>query len=195
MGSCGRLWVCEMGFLKNRKIAVLIAFVIAVLATLFGVHRSLSFLSGDIERMFYDGVYLDDEGYTQPGIDSQVSRYAAATLDIASVLVLYPVLSDSAEEVMQLRRVLLDAQSIGDKSLAFWTMSRYVNSLIQAAAGVDLSERDMEVVSVHSRTISGAEGFIREAAYNQRVSERWSEQSALARLIGAFTPVREPEMF
>ena len=184
-----------MGFLKNRKIAILIAVVVAVLATLFGVHRSLSRLSGDIERMFYDGVYLDDERYTQPGIDSQISRHAAATLDLASVLVNYPELKDSAEEVMQLRRVLLDAQGIGDKSLAFWAMSRYVNSLIQAVASVDLAGRDMEAVSVHSRTISGAEGFIRGAAYNQRVSERWNEQSALARLIGAFTPVKEPEMF
>ena len=184
-----------MVFLRNRKIAVLIAVVVIILATLFGVGRSLSRLSRDIESMFYDGVYLESEGYTQPGIDSQISKHADATLGLATILTNYTELRDDAEFVLTLRRELLDAESIGDKSLAFWRMSSYVYSLTQAASNVNLTDRDLDAVSQYSSTINGAETFIRGAAYNQAVTLRWNEQSFFARIIGMFVPVREPESF
>jgi len=186
---------CRMMVLKNRKVAVLITIVVAVLATLFGVNRSLARLSRSIERMFYDGVYLESEKYTQPSLDSQIAKHTDATLGLATILTNYSGLHDDAEFVIALRRELLDAESIGDKSLAFWTMSRYVNSLVQATAEVGLSARDSDAVSQYSSTINGAEAFIRGAAYNQAVSKQWNEQSSIARAIGLLLPVREPEMF
>ena len=184
-----------MSVFKDRKIAVLIAVVVIVLATLLGVRGSLSRLSRDIELMFYDGVYMERDGYTQPSIDSQLKRHADATLGLATVLMGYQELEDSAEEVIRLRRVLLEADAIGDKSFAFWNMSRYVYSLTQAAADVALSERDLEAVSSYSATITGAEGFIRDAAYNQESNRLWNEQSFIARIISMLIPIKQPGMF
>jgi len=174
---------------------VLITIVVAVLATLIGVNKSLARLSRDIERMFYDGVYLESERYTQPSLDSQIAKHADATLGLATILTNYSELHDGAEEVLQLRRNLLSAESIGDKSLAFWTMSRYVYSLVQAAEDVGLSARDADALSEYSSTISGAEAFIKGAAYNQAASKQWNEQSSIARMLSMVLPVREPEMF
>ena len=184
-----------MKHLKNRKIAVLIAVVVIIAATLFGVGRTLSRLSRDIESMFYGGVYLETGGYTQPSIDSQVRKHADATLGLATILTNYSELHDDAEFVLKLRRELLDAEKIGDKSLAFWKMSSYVYSLTQASSAANLSDRDSDAVSQYSSTINGAETFIRGAAYNQAMSLRWNEQSFITRVISIFIPVREPESF
>ena len=184
-----------MKLFKNRKFAVLITVVVIVLVTLISVNRSLTRLSRDIERMFYDGVYLDSERYTQPGIDSQVTKHADATLGLVTVLKNYPELHDDSEVVLQLRRNLLDAGNIGDKSSAFWKMSGNVNDLVLAASGVDLSDRDMEAVLQYSSTISGAEAFIRGSAYNQTASEQWNEQSSITHVLSLLLPVRAPDMF
>ena len=184
-----------MTVLKNRKIAVLITIVVVALTTLISVNRSLMRLSRDIERMFYDGVYLESDGYTQPGIDSQIKKHAEATLGLATTLTNYPELGDRADEVLRSRRELLDAGSISDKSICFWAMSRNVHSLIQAASDISLTERDMEAVSSYSATITGAEEFIKGSAYNQAVLLRWNEQSSIARIICALVPAREPAAF
>jgi len=174
---------------------VLISVVVMILATLFGVSRSLSRLSRDIERLFYDGVYLEAGGYTQPSIDSQIKKHSDAVLGLSTILTNYSQLHDDAESVLILRRELLGAESIGDKSLAFWAMSRAVYSLTQASSDVNMTDRDLDAVSQYSSTINGAETFIRGAAYNQAVSEQWNKQSFITRVICMITPVREPEMF
>ena len=173
----------------------MITVVVAAVATLIGVNRSLTRLSRDIEQTFYDGVYLESEGYTQPGIALQLNNHANATLGLATILINYPELRDDAEEVLRLRRELLDADSISDKSLAYMMMSRAVYSLTQASSEVDLSERDMEAIAQYSSTITGAEIFIRDSAYNQTLSSRWNEQSFFARVIRFLAPVKEPESF
>ena len=184
-----------MHALKNRKTAVLIAVVAAILATLFGVDRSLTRLDWEIEAMFYDGVVLESEGYTQPGIALQLDKHTDAALRLATILVNYPELQSSAEKVMESRRRLLASESIGDKSLAFWMMSQDVNNLAQAASDVDLTQRDMEAVLQYSATISGAEAFIRGAAYNRTVSDLWNEQSYITRIISKLLKTREPDTF
>ena len=184
-----------MELLKKRKYAVIITVIVAVLATLIGVNKSLSRLSRDIEGMFYDGVYLESSGYTQPGIDTQIAKHSDAALGLATVLINYPELQNSAEEVLGLRRELLDAVSISEKSLAFGILSQKVNNLIQAAPEVKLTERDIIAVARYSVTIDGAETFITNAAYNEKASELWNERSIFARVLGVILPARAPDMF
>jgi hypothetical protein len=184
-----------MRYLKNRKFAILITVVVAITAVLFGVNRSLTRLTRNIERMFYDGVYIEESKYTQPSIDSQIIKHADAALGLATILKNYPELADDAETVLKLRRELYDAKSISDKSSVFWRMSGAVYSLAQAALETDMPERDSEAVARYSATISGAETFIRNAAYNQKVSELWQETSFFAQAVRRLLPVREPEMF
>ena len=184
-----------MKFFQNRKLAIFITVVVVIFATLFGVGRSLARLSKDIEQMFYDGVYLESEGYTQPGIALQLDNHATATLGLATILIDYPELQDSAEEVLRLRRELLDAESISDKSLAFLKMSTAVRILAQASIEANLSARDMEAISQYTSTIDGAETFIGNSAYNQALSLRWNEQSFITRMISFLIPVKMPQPF
>ena len=184
-----------MKLLRNRKIAILITAVVVVVAVLIGVNKSLTRLSRDIEGMFYDGVYLESGGYTQPGIDAALLKHADATLGLTTVLTNYPNLRDGAEEAARLRRELLDAASISEKGIAFRAMSRDVDNLIKAASEVELSERDLTALSQYSSTVFGAETFVKEAAYNERASELWSERSVFTRIIGMVLPARVPEMF
>ena len=185
----------KMKTFKNRKFAVLITVIVAIIATLFGVYKSTSRLSKDIEAMFYDGVTLSKEGYVQPSIASHLKSHTDAALNMATILVKYPQLKDDADNVMRLRRELLDAESIGNKSETFRKMSASVNSITQAALKADLSERDAAAVNQYASTITGAETAIRNSAYNQTASMRWSEQSSITRLIGILLPVRQPEFF
>ena len=184
-----------MTFFKNRKTAILIAVVIAVLSTLLGAGRGLNRLTNKIEAMFYDGVYMESDRYTQPGIAPQLDRYADATIGLATIMISYSDLRDGAEDILTLRRDLIDAESISDKSLAFWMLSRYVYNLIQAASEYELSQRDREAVSQYASTIEGAEEFIRNAAYNEEAARLWSERSFISRLLTPLIPVREPESF
>ena len=173
----------------------MITVIVAIIATLLGVYKSMVRLSGEIEAMFYDGVPLSKEGYLQPGIASHLKSHTDATLNMATILVNYPQLKNDADNVLRLRRELLDAQSIGNKSDAFRKMSSSVYSITQAALKADLSERDTAAVNQYASTITGAETAIRNSAYNQTASMRWMEQSSITRLIGLLLPVRGPEFF
>ena len=181
--------------MKNRKTAVLITVIVIIAATLFGVNRSLDRFTRDTEAMFYDGVYIEGAGYTQPGIAAQIDRYTDATLGLTTVLINYPELHDSAEVVLEQRRAVIGAESISAKGLAFRLLSGNVYSLIKAAGNVDLRQRDIEDVSYFSATIDGAEAFIRDSAYNHTVSKLLNEQIFITRILRRFLPVRDPEMF
>ena len=173
----------------------MITVVVVIAALTIGVYRSMTRLSRELETMFYDGVYLEKDKYTQPGIDSQIKKYSNAALGLATILNNYPVLTDRAEYALSLRQDLLNAVSIRDKSLAFRALSHHVSGLAQAIQNAGLTPRDTEAVMQYFDTINGAETFIKNAAYDQIVSTRWNEQSSFARLICMLIPVKEPDLF
>ena len=182
-----------MKVLAERKIAILITVVVAVAATLFGVQRSLARLSRDLERMFYDGVPHD--GYVEPGIDSHLDDYADSAMRIAMILKGYPELTESADLTLSWRRELLDAVSISDKSFTFGRLSSTVYMMTKAAESVDLSQRDEEALAQFLTTFNGAEAAIKNSRYSQTVSEEWSKQSAITKILRIFIPARAPGMF
>ena len=182
-----------MKVLAERKIAVLVVVVIAVAATLFGVQRSLTRLSRDLERLFYDGVPQD--GYVEPGIDLHLNNYADSALRISMILKGYPELTESADLAISWRRELLDAESISDKSYAFGRLSSTVYMMTQAAEVVDLTPRDEEALSQFLATFNGAEAAIKNSHYSQTVSAEWAKQSVVAKILRTFVSVREPAMF
>jgi len=184
-----------MAFFRNRKTAVFITVFVIVAATLFGVNRSLNQFARDTEAMFYDGVYIEGAGYTQPGIAAQIDRYTDATLGLTTLLINYPELHDAAEVVLEQRRVLIGAESIAEKGIAFRLLSGNVYNLAQAAAKADLRQRDIEDVSYYTATIDGAEAFIRDSAYNHTVSKLLNEQIFITRILRRFLPARDPETF
>ena len=184
-----------MKALKNRKIAVLISVVVIVLATLFGVNKSLACMSRDIEQMFYDGVYLKSEGYTQPSLDSQLEKISAAALNLATLLQDHPELTSAAEDVLWARRTLLDAESIRYKGRALLWMDGIFTTLVTLAGRMtDLSEREVDAVAEYAQTFEGASTFVYGTlapSYNSKVDGFYNERSTIA----AFVSNKAPEYF
>ena len=184
-----------MRLLVNRKFAVLITVAVAVLATLFGVYRTSARYTRKIEALFYDGVYLRDEGYTQPGIEAHLENSANAALGFAAFMDKYPEFAPQAEELIFARRELLAAKGIGEKSAAYLEMSRLFYALFFKQLDAYLPGRDVDAARRYYDTFYGAATAIFNSGYNDEVREYLDGRSFLMRFAGAFAPVREPEYF
>lgn len=155
--------------LKNRSTAMLVALVVIVFGTLIGVHRSVGRETAKIEAQFYEGVYLQDEQYTQPGIDAQLMAKGDAALGLITVAKDYAFASDMTDALRTSRESLLDADTIEEKyeaNLRLEQAWRQLRDNLTAHAG-NLPESFESYVS----TLSGAQGVIEHSAYNTVVSE------------------------
>ena len=203
-----------MKFLKNRKIALLITIAIIVFSTLAGVHLTVSNGTQAVERLFYDGIYLENEGYTQPSIDEQLTGIAENTLALAAILLNYPEHEEVAGQLLSARRGLLDAQRIAEKGPAYDALQTVYRQYDWTELEAQISDRRIfDVARTSLSTVSGAMIFIAEyfdaslinpprgnvrglsARYNGEVTVFIDGQSALTRVIGAFVPARLPDYF
>lgn len=158
-----------MTSLKNRSSAVLVAVVVIILGTLYGVHRSVGSETSKIEAQFYSGVYLKDEKYTQPSIDAQLNKRADAALGLLSVGNKYVFASEIAESLRAARQELLDADSIMGKYNANLELEKAWKQLYETltAHADDLPA----AVDSYVTTLGGAQSVIDKSAYNQSVAE------------------------
>jgi len=184
-----------MKLLKNRKFAVLITVVVVILATLLGVRGSLNRLAGDVEAMFYDGVYLKDNGYKQPGINPQLEICAQTALNYATILVNNPALTGEAEALLSAQREFIDAKSIREKYSANESMQNAFEALTKKAESTGLSQQETDAMSRHISTFRGAQTMIRSSEYNQQAQSFMDDASNFARLLRPFLFVKSPQMF
>jgi len=179
----------------NRKFAVLICVLVVVLATLLGVRGSLSRLSRDAEAMFYDGVYLKDEGYVQPGIDSHLNKRMDEALNFATLMEGYPELAGDTEALLSARRALKDAASIKGKYSENEKLQRTFLAVADKAMGLRLSEGDRAEVERCLSSFSGAQTAIQNSRYNQQAKSYADSASFLVRIIKPFLFVSSPQTF
>jgi len=186
-----------MELLKKRSIAILITVVVAIAATLFGVHKTADQHASKVEAMFYEGIYLKDEGYTQPGLATHLDSCANAALGLATTLEKYPELAGRAEELLSVRRELIAAESISDKSSANQQMRRCFIDLLDAAQFVDLSEQDIESVKQYYAQLFGATSAIFNSRYNDKAYEHFVKfgQSRIVFEIDKLFPLKHPDYF
>ena len=177
----------------------MITVAVAVAGTLSGVAGTANRMTRDVEAMFYDGVYLKDEGYTQPGINAHLNEAANAALGLATIMRSYPELADKAEALITARRELIAAEKISEKRSASMEMWAGFYELTEAAGNVSsktgISDSDMAAAFKYSDTFRGAYNAISRSAYNYRVAEYLNGRSVLTRFIGAFISAREPDYF
>jgi len=183
-----------MKLLKDRKIAIILTVLIAVLATMLGVYKTSASNTRDIEAMFYDGVYIEDGSYTQPGINTHIGNVADAALGLATLLS-YPEFKTEAEALLSARRDYNASRRISDKNAAYKEMGDLITRLCNAAQNAGLTERDMIAVAQYYSTYTGAAAAIKNSQYNTEVWKYLDKRSALMRTIGLFVPTREPEYF
>lgn len=188
-----------MELLRNRKIAILITVVAAILATLLGISGTANRDSRDVEAMFYNGVYLKDEGYTQPGIDSHLNNAANAALGLATILEKYPELESQAGELIRARWDLIASAGIGEKSAANLEMCDRFYNLLDATVNtwlsVPITDRDSDALAHYSETFRSASNTISSSRYNDEVAAYLGSRSFIVRVIGIIVPIKEPDYF
>lgn len=184
-----------MGLLSNRKIALLITVIVVALATLFGVGRSLNNLARNVEEMFYIGVFLEDAGFTQPGISMHLGNVEQAIINLTSVFASHEELSDESEALVLARRNLLGAGSISAKYAAYQDIQRSYTAFVSKVDVVDLSERDMDTFTLYDRTITGAMTAIQGSEYNVKVGNYMDGASFIAYFLRPFLFVTSPQVF
>lgn len=183
-----------MAGLRKRSTAVIIAVAVIIIGTLFGVHRSVGSETSKIEAQFYDGVYLKEEKYTQPSIQSQLDKRADAALGLLSVGNKYAFAADAAELLRSARQELLDADAILEKYAANVKLEKAWKQLYEtlAAHTGDLPAS----VDSYASTLGGAQGVIDKSDYNQSVTEFRSALGAFpVNILKNLAFVKYPEYF
>jgi len=181
--------------LKNRKTAILITAIVAILATLLGVRGSLNRLARDVEAMFVSGVYLEDEKFTQPGIYAHLENRAASALALATALESYPELKAETENLLTARRGLMNANTIKDRYAANESLQQAFTALEEKAGKLSLSGRDKETLEMHASDFSGARTAIMDSRYNAAAASYLDGVSILARILRPFVFVKPPQAF
>ena len=184
-----------MKMFKNRKFAVLITVTVAVLATLIGVRGSLNRLAEDTEKMFYDGVYLKEDGYKQPGLNPQLEICAQTALNFATVMANNPELTGEAEALLSAQRKFMDAKSIREKYTANASMQSAFEALTKKAESAGLSQQETDAMSKHTSTFRGAQTMIQSSEYNKQAQSYMDDASNFVRLLKPFLFVKSPQIF
>lgn len=160
-----------MANLKKRSSAILIAVIVIILGTLFGVHRSVGSETSKIEAQFYNGVYLKQENYTQPGINAQLEKRADAVLGLVTIANKFSDLASLTSSLRQARQELLDADGITDKYLANEKIQTAYKELSVSLSRMSLSSTEMAATTKYSQTLDGAQSAIKNSDYNKVVGE------------------------
>lgn len=184
-----------MKLLKNRKIAILIAVVVMIFTMLFGVHRSLNRLAGDVEEMFYEGVPIEGTDGTWPSISQHLGNLTQSILDTSSLFANHADLSGEAEALTYARRSFMDADSISDKYSAYQDIQSASTLFINKAETLDLSERELVAFIDFQTVFRGASIAIQNSEYNARARGFMDEASFITVLLKPFIFVTAPQVF
>lgn len=188
-----------MQAMKNRSAAVAIAVVIIVLATLFGVHRSINSETADIEKQFDEGIYLRVEKYVQPGIGTHLderSRAALALVTFGTQLGDIGGMPKLTDDLRQARLDLVEAKDIGEKYAANAEMQKAYVALREAMRKLELSRDMSAAVDSLVSTMDGAQGAIEKSGYNEVVGNfRRQLESFPVGILKKLAFVKLPEYF
>lgn len=160
-----------MKLLKKRPIAIILTILIVALTTLISVNRSVSSVSQEIEAQFFSGVYLENEGYTQKSINSQLGKRIDAALGLVTIAKQYTAINLETDKLREVRLELIDADGItemytANEKLQVDFESLYMALLMQS----DLTDDHRTSADNYAATFSGAQNVINDSNYNSIVS-------------------------
>ena len=191
--NCELLRGDSLQILGERRVAVLITVVIAVAATLIGVNRGLKRAMRNIEDAFYNGVYLEDQKYTEPSINSHIQNCAENALNLATLLQGHPELKPNVDALLSARRDLLNAKDLAAKSAADRRMFEMFANLEVASQTVELTDRESEVIDLYLNSFFGARSSMAHSAFHDKTLQYSKEVSFIARLFSVVLPNKPPK--
>jgi len=160
-----------MKILKSRGAAAAIAVIIVVLATLFGVHRSVGAQIEKLEQTFYDGVYIEKGDYTETSIASQLAQRSNAANGLVSVAGGFDALQAETKAMREARNSLIEAERISEMYDANIMLQDAYEALYPLLLDQDLSENQRAAAENYRSTMDGAQAVIDRSAYNEAVEE------------------------
>ncbi|MGE4483767.1 MAG: hypothetical protein AB7C97_01505 [Oscillospiraceae bacterium] len=160
-----------MEFIKKRQNAFAILAAVIVVFTLLGVHLSLNRQVAKLGSMFTDGIYIEKDKYTQPGIQTHLDARISASLGLLTVASNYEAVSAETESLLEARHELLDAETVSQKYEANQKLEVAYTALAAGLEAQDLSDTDADNAATYISNLSGAQGAIEKSLYNARVAE------------------------
>lgn len=182
-------------FWKRRQGAIAIVAVVIVLATLFGVRRSLNKASEQVSEMFYIGA--DASGY---GIATDLDKIMEFSGNLVTVANKYGTqFSDPAQAVTQARQELARAEGVSEQYEASQALLQAVETLNQALLDGELSDQDEQYRSELYASILSRTTIIAHEATDYNAQVRAFNQDVLgafpANLLGGLAGVDQLEEF
>ena len=157
--------------LKNRSAATVIAVVVVVLATLFGVHRSVNAQVTKAENAFYTGVYLEDDGYYEKSIMSQLDQRTQAANGLLSIASGVDGLKSETDDLRKAREELLNAHRFSGMYDANEKLQKAYEKLLPVLEKQELPENMAEALRSYSATMDGAQTVIARSSYNDFIDD------------------------
>ena len=191
-------------FLTSRVGAIVLAVVIILLSTYFGVYRSLTVASGEIADGFSDGVtYTDESGntYLHKSIRSQLINRSEASINLASVADTFDEAALEANELRlaynEMRNLLYNDGTPSELCAADKTLGSAFNELYAILSNLDLDTKDAKRIEEYKTEMDGAAGEIATSGYNESVREfsRTTLSVFPTNILKNICFVSEPELF
>lgn len=157
--------------LKTRSTATAIAVVIVILATIFGVHRSVNAQVKKAENAFFTGVYLEDEGYYEKSIESQLEQRANAANGILSIAAGIDSIKDETDDLRKARESLLEATKYSAKYNANEKLQKAYEKLLPVLEKQEFPENMSSALKSYCTTMNGAQTVIERSHYNDSIDE------------------------
>ena len=182
---------------KNRKTAAVILALVILAATPLGAYLSLNKAAQRIEDGFYEGVYLDDQGYTAGSMDTYLSDASRAALGLVTAGSNYDALDAETHELRSARESLLSAGTIEEKYLANERMRAAFEAFSAAFPGAVPSDYDQESFDTYSELFTQSQSAMEHSGYNESVDSFVSSVMGAfpAKLIAAVFSIDPPESF
>ena len=187
-------------FLKRRN-AILITIAVILLATVFGVHRSLGSRIMEVADGFNDGVYNQSKGYNMKSIRSQLIIRCETAMDALTVAENYDAVEAERNALRSARNTLKDLLDgnggPADLYDANYELDRAFTALYTALGSVSLSAEDRTYIDNDRSRMDGAAGVIADSGYNESV--RAFQRDVLSvfptNLLRPLCFVKDPELF
>ena len=160
-----------MNLSTNRFLAVIVLVCVVVIFTPIGVIRSVSALASDIEEGFYNGVYNDEEGYTEKSIQSHLDNRANAANGLLTLSSQLGITDSAYNDLQSARYALIDSVTISDRFSANELIAKHSEEVYDLISGMELTEDQQQMLDYYMQTLRGAQTAIEGLSYNDTVSE------------------------
>ncbi len=189
-----------MEMFKRKPVALVVTALVVVLSTLYSVNRTLGAACQEVTDGFYDGVFVEADGYRHPGISTHLTFRLSRADAIVSITAGYADLETETAAVKEARDSLLAATETGSLSTQFdrnAELQTAVATLESAAVNVDLSEQDRENLDTCLTDMSGAQTAIDDAGYNESVRAFYRSTYTVfpTEFLASVSGVSAPELF